>query len=450
LIPLALALLLAGAPEDAPRVLRVTSQPSWARVTVKQGGKVLKKGRAPLRVRATGPVEVEVRYKGKDKERRVVAADVERAHFCLDAPRQLVTCERILKVGVRPKSVAFRPGTNELWVALFRGRPTLQVWDIDTGKRLASMNVKNEGAVEMAFTRDGGTVYVSQLERGVVLEVDAEAREVKRTMSVKGDWPKIIVLSPDETKLYASNWRSHDVSELDLKAGEVARRFKTTRVPRGLHVEGGQLFVAGYYKGELDVVDLASGKVKRVYDEGDSLRHVVGGGPGGSVLVSDMGTYEVLRVDPESHAVERLVKTDPNPNTIALSPDGKLLFVSSRGKNDGDKGESWLRPGPTWGSVLIYDVETGKKLDAIVAGNQTTGLAVSPDGARIAFSDFLDDRVRVHRVPDLETLRKGPGRVRTYRRELKKSAEVRAKEDEARRKIGERIRARRAAREAKK
>ena len=46
---------------------------------------------------------------------------------------------------------------------------------------------------------------------------------------------------------------------------------------------------------------------------------------------------------------------------------------------------------------------------AIVGGNQTTGLDVSPDGTLLAFSDFLDDRVSVYAIPDYEVLLAGDG-----------------------------------------
>ena len=44
-----------------------------------------------------------------------------------------------------------------------------------------------------------------------------------------------------------------------------------------------------------------------------------------------------------------------------------------------------------------------------MGGNQCTGLDVSPDGNYLAFSDFLDNTIRVYKVPDYETLVAGGG-----------------------------------------
>jgi sugar lactone lactonase YvrE len=101
-----------------------------------------------------------------------------------------------------------------------------------------------------------------------------------------------------------------------------------------------------------------------------------------------------------------LATTDKKPNTIDLSPDGRVLFVSNRGRNNPT---SYYLPGPEWGSVLLIDTETGEMLDAIVGGNQTTGLEVSDDGTLLAFSDLLDDRVVVYSVPSTEELLAGGG-----------------------------------------
>jgi DNA-binding beta-propeller fold protein YncE len=58
---------------------------------------------------------------------------------------------------------------------------------------------------------------------------------------------------------------------------------------------------------------------------------------------------------------------------------------------------------------VVLDTATGAYLDAIVGGNQTTGLDVSPDGTMLAFSDFLDNRVSVYRIPSYDVLVAGNG-----------------------------------------
>jgi DNA-binding beta-propeller fold protein YncE len=170
---------------------------------------------------------------------------------------------------------------------------------------------------------------------------------------------------------------SSDVSEIDLRRGRVRGLLKTVRTPRGL------------------------------WPAADGRR----------LYADDMGTNQAFVVVLASERVRKLAGTDNVPNTIDLTPDGRVLYVSNRGRN----GASYYLPGPEWGSVLAIDTASGKVLDAMVGGNQTTGLDVSADGRLLAFSDFLDNRIHLYAVPACRTLAAGGGgRAAAHRAELAK------------------------------
>ena len=317
------------------------------------------------------------------------------------------------KTGPAPKQVAFSPDGKELWVSDLGGYG-VEVFDPATGKRLALVKLGQHGAVEVIFTRDGKTVYASQMETASVYEIDRATRTVKRVLKTGGTWTKVLALSPDEKTLYAANWSSNNVSEIDLVTGRLKRLIKTVTTPRGLYVtpDGERLFVAGYDKGEIERITLATGESKVLLHTGGAMRHLVADSVNGLLYADDMLYGQVYVVDLATESVRKLAKTDKEPNTIDLSPDGKVLYVSNRGKNNP---KSYYIPGPEWGSVLAIDTATGKILDAIVGGNQCTGLDVSPDGKLLAFSDFLDNRVRIYSIPDYQTLAAGGGEVGRWR-----------------------------------
>jgi sugar lactone lactonase YvrE len=211
-----------------------------------------------------------------------------------------------------------------------------------------------------------------------------------------------------------------DISEIDLGKGRVRRLLKTVRTPRGLWptADGRRLYMAGLRDGELQRIDLASRKAKSLLRTGGAMRHLVGGDPEGRRLYADeMGINEAFVVDLASERVRRLARTDNVPNTIDLNPDGRVLYVSNRGRN----GANYYLPGPEWGSVLAIDTASGMVLDAMVGGNQTTGLDVSADGRLLAFSDFLDNRIHLYAVPaDQRLAAGGGGRAAAHRAELAK------------------------------
>ncbi|MGH8897370.1 MAG: YncE family protein [Egibacteraceae bacterium] len=418
--PRAQAAVTQPAPTAVPRLLVLTTHPQGATITVRAADGSTQTGTTPFAGTLKGEdLELVVSLDGYNRMTRRVALDQDRGLDLWLDPKGLIH-HKIgeLTTGSNPKQVAFSPDGRQLWVTLLGGKG-VQVFDPWTLQRLAEIELGAHGAVEVIFSRDGLTAYVSQMETASVFEIDRGTFAVRRQLPTKGVWSKVMALSPDERTLYVANWSSNDVSEIDLGTGTVRRLLATVGIPRGLYPtpDGKRLLVAGFGHGQLAQIDLVSGHSQTLLDTGGALRHLVGDPSGGTVYADDMAKNAVYAVDLGSGQPRKLADTDQKPNTIDLSPDGKVLYISNRGAN----GLSYNLPGPEWGSVLAVDTATGKVLDAIVGGNQTTGLDVSPSGRLLAFSDFLDNRVQVFEIPPLATLANGGGgRATTHLADLPK------------------------------
>ncbi len=166
------------------------------------------------------------------------------------------------------------------------------------------------------------------------------------------------------------------------------------------------MFIAGFDGGELERIDLETGEKKIMFSTGGAMRHLALDEVTKRIYADDMATGIAHIIDIEKETVSTLGKTDAFPNSIDLSPDGRYLYVSNRGENNPI---SYSIPGPEWGSVVVIDTTTGKTVDAMVGGNQTTGLDVSPDGKLLAFTDFLDNRLTVMDIPTAEVLAASTG-----------------------------------------
>jgi DNA-binding beta-propeller fold protein YncE len=103
------------------------------------------------------------------------------------------------------------------------------------------------------------------------------------------------------------------------------------------------------------------------------------------------GSVYVLSGDTDS--IIRKIPIDHNPNTIALTSDGSVLFISTRGPNHP---ETYLRKGPRFGKIYVMDTATFELQDWIWGKNQPTGLALSPDNRFMAYSNFLDASLEVY------------------------------------------------------
>jgi len=343
------------------------------------------------------------------KKRPVFSYQIEKGPFS-HIPGQLVSHLFNIKGAPNVKALAISPDGKELWGTLLLNKTrSVVVFSTQNGENLTNLNLQDGGGVEIIFAKDGKRVYVSQMETGKIFEIDAASKKILRVFNSNSTWTKVLAFSKDERTLFASNWVGNNVSEIDLVTGQLKRLIPTVKTPRGIYVtpDGKYLYVAGFARGEIEKIDLSTGKGKVIFKSGGAMRHIVADEKRKILFFSDMGKGIVWKLDLTNDKVEKFAQVDHNPNTILLSPDRKILFVSCRGTNYSPT--NYYRLGPEWGSVLLLDARTGKMLDAIIGGNQPTGLAISPDGHRLFFSDFLDQTIEVYQIPDYEVLLKGNG-----------------------------------------
>jgi DNA-binding beta-propeller fold protein YncE len=392
-----------------PQELSVETVPDAANVTITLEDGTIQTGTTPfLAALPAGHIGVRLGKTGYNTVNRGLTLNTASSlKIWLDPVGQLFESLVRFSCGPEPKQVAFTPDGKELWVTLLSGHG-IEIFDPLSGRKIDEVDLGQYGAVEVIFTRDGKTAYASQMETASVCEIDRVTRTVRRQFNTGGTWTKVILLSPDESTLWASNWCSNDVSEINLVTGELARRMNTVVTPRGLYVtpDGERLYVAGYENGDIQRIDLATNDSKVIFKTGGAMRHMVGDDARGLLYVDDMSKADAFVIDLATEKVTKLMETDRRPNTMDLSPDGRVLYISNRGE---DNPETYYVPGPEWGDILVVDAATGEILDAIVGGNQCTGLDVSPDGKLLAFSDFLDDTIRIYKIPDYATLATGGG-----------------------------------------
>ena len=395
--------------EAQEQELRLDSFPASATVRVLRGDALLMEGAAPLTLSIpSGEVRVEFELPGYAPVTRSLFLDGPTEHReCLDRLGQLLDCQWEASGILSPKAVAYSPDGRELWATQLNRAPALRVYDAASGAELGQVEFGKRGAVELVFSPDGSRLYASQMDTATVYEVDAATRTVLRSFPTRGTWTKIVELSADAQSVFASNWISNDVSQISLSTGQRERRYKTAKTPRGLwsHPNGKHLYAASFGSGKLERIDLETGARTTVY-QGGVLRHLEPDLERGRLYISDMRRDQILVMDMSTDDVAVLARTERHPNTITLSPDGRLLFVSCRGRNNPD---NWMAKGPEWGTLLVLDALDGELLDVVVAGNQPTALDVSPDGRSLVLSDILDARLRSFRIPPYEELKAAVG-----------------------------------------
>lgn len=304
--------------------------------------------------------------------------------------------------GASPKSARFISNTQVL-VPLLTGSG-IAVIDIISGEKkelpVPEKYLGMPGFVESLVLKEAGEIWVSKMNSQVHVFGLADLK-YKTTITISGNWTKVLLYDASRGRVYASNWLSGDVTIIDAKTKKESGSIKTGGIPRGLLLSGDNKYLyAALYAGDVESktrgglvkVDLETSKVTKINVKAGAKRHIVAG-PDGKIYVSDMLHAIVEAIDPAGDKVTKTVRVYDKPNTIAISGDGRSLYVSCRGPNNK---ESYYLKGPEFGKLMAIDLETFKASGEVRGGNQPTGLDVSPDGRYIALTDFLDGRLRVY------------------------------------------------------
>ncbi|MBN1192804.1 MAG: PEGA domain-containing protein [Coriobacteriia bacterium] len=405
-----------------PQLITVVTHPAGAQVTIAPEGEDMITATAPTNAEIpSGPMTLTLEMEGYNTFTREFFVDSPLdLEYHLDPEGQVLHGIGLITTAGAPKGVSVTHDGAEAWTSILNGPPSIQIFDPRTGELIGGVDIGEYGAVEVIFNKAGTLAYTSQMETAKCFEIDVKTRQVLREFDTQSAWTKWVELSPDETKLYASNWSGDDVSIIDLTTGALVKRIRVSDTPRGMYAtdDGKSLYVAGFDSGDLERIDLATGTVTALFTEGGALRHIVADEKTGRLFISDMSQDLIWVHDIATGTTTKFVDVDEKPNTIDLTPDGKMLFVSCRGENNDT---SYYIPGPEWGSILVFDAVSGQPLDALIAGNQPTALDVSDDGKVLIFSDFLDNRLRVYEIPEYEVFAKaGGGRYEEHFAEIKK------------------------------
>jgi len=307
---------------------------------------------------------------------------------------------RQVPTGSQPKSVEFFGDRGLLAVALLNGTG-VEFFD-GTDGRLVKKTVIPEpwgsqrGFVETVYLSGRKEIWVSQMDTRSVHVIDAVSLEYLRTLPSGGLWTKILAATPDEKYVYASNWLTENLGVISTATGELERTIPLSGIPRGLVFsrDGRRLYVCIYETGNIEEIDTVSGRSVRIFPTGPgAARHAVPDPSGRYLYVSDMWHGTVYRLDLSTGRVTDRIRIGPNLNTIKLSPDGRYLYISSRGRNNP---ETYLVKGPDFGTVTVLDTRSFRIVDRVWGKNQPTGLALSPDGRTLVFTDFLSDQLEFY------------------------------------------------------
>lgn len=184
--------------------------------------------------------------------------------------------------------------------------------------------------------------------------------------------------------LFVSNYRADTLSVVDLTLGREVGTIKVGDSPMGLALRAGSdpvLAVANSTSSHVTFIDPQQREIIGTAPAGKGPEFIVFSRDGSLLYATSPYDLTVTVIDVAQRAVSGAPITfDRKPRSLAMSPDGKRLFVLL----SDDKG-----------AVAAVDTETRQVVGTIPVGKSPTGLALSGDGTRLFAASFDDSLITV-------------------------------------------------------
>jgi len=132
-------------------------------------------------------------------------------------------------------------------------------------------------------------------------------------------------------KAYIGNFKDNSVSVVDTAAGSVVATVPVSAGPHGMAItaDGKTVYITGDGSSSLDVIDTATDKVVKTVEVGKTPNGIALTPDERMLLVTVYGDDRLAFMDTKSNSIVSTVVV-PKPHTVALSPDGKLAYVTSQ------------------------------------------------------------------------------------------------------------------------
>lgn len=222
----------------------------------------------------------------------------------------------------------------------------------------------------VALTPDGRYAVAASQGKGIVYKVNAATYEVeKQALTKTGAEPHGLRISPDGRTAYIAMLKGNSLAVLDMGTFQLSYvPLKGAAVQSGVTPDGKYAMVSVYDAKSLAVYDIANKKLSYVDLPGDAKGPVqIYPTPDSKyVYVADQGYYfnqptgnYVYKINLEEMNVSAKIKAGKAPHGVAVSRDGKYVYVTNLLSND----------------VSVIDAVIGEETKRIVVGKMPNGIS---------------------------------------------------------------------------
>jgi len=243
---------------------------------------------------------------------------------------------------------------------------SFSVIDLETRKELRRVDLmpllRPHGLQEV-----GGKIYFTSETNRLIGRYDPATNRVDWLMGTGQNATHMIVVTPDQKKIYTANIASDTVTAFEAQPNP-NNPWKMTHIPVGKQPEaidvspdGREVWTGLNAEGAIDVIDTATNKSSGKIDLGGRPYRVKFSPDGKLVYATMIATKDIIVIDSATKKEMRRIKLESVPLGIVFSKDGKTAFVSAVQSD----------------FVLRIDLEKGEVTGRVVSGQAPDGVAVA-------------------------------------------------------------------------
>ncbi len=315
---------------------------------------------------------------------------VENSLLCIDSDGRTVVCsnrdsrtvsvfeggtlQRLfeVEVGNHPEGTTFI-GNSALIACCVYGDDQIAIVNTNTGEVVQRIDVFDE-PYGVVSSKDGSFLFVTLDYPGQVIRINTNTWKVDVEWQV-GEKPRGIALTSDGKSLFITEYLTANLIEVDAKNGSVIRTIKagsTDNIARQVVLNPSQ--TKAY-------IPHIRSKVTASHGNGSIFPYV------GVATLDGKNAGRRTRIPMDSFRGATVVA---NPSEIALSPDGKQLFVAFGATND----------------LFVANIEDDYQEISYAAtlrlGSNPRAVRVTPDGRSLLVYNALDYELVAYNLPELK------------------------------------------------
>jgi YVTN family beta-propeller protein len=270
-------------------------------------------------------------------------------------------------------------------IVVCREADAVEIFDAATLKSLARISV-GDAPHEAVSSADGRLAYVAnygskEAEGNTLSVIDLVAlKEIKRINL--GDLKRPHGLQEIGGKIYFTAEASKIVGRYDPKTERIDWTAKTDQMVShmlAVSSDGKKIYTANMLSSSVTAIDAsASGEPKVTQINIGKEPEGIALSPDGKTLwIGHRKEGLVTVIDTASGKVTQTLTAGQMPIRMAFSPDGKQVWIIS----------------PNEGALLVFDAATRKETGRVEFDGAPVGIVFSPDGSRVYSTDLKNNKV---------------------------------------------------------